>query len=139
MLKKMNIPVKLTGDLTKEHWDEAMPFEVYAKRVAAGICASGYRGLMIPGMNPQGLQLFVVGESYRSRALAIHPDDPRGVIYLLEDSGRPVTADQHFKVDSAITVGALTQGGYTAIYRALDLDNDRYENDRLESATAITI
>lgn len=40
------------------------------------------------GPNQQGAYQFLVGMNDWSRAIALHPEDPRGLVYLLKDNGK---------------------------------------------------
>lgn len=77
---------------------------------------------------------FIVGDFTRSRKLAVHPDDPPGLVYILEDDGGDWTTDsltnfKPVKVVKVVTLGELIGDGYLSVERHLELD--QYQNQRL--------
>ena len=129
----------LTGDLNAETWPEYLDRQTLSFAVieAIGMCDFRVERLGFTMFGDQIVR-FLIGESTWSRKLAIHRNDPVGIVYLLEDDGgswldergniKPIVAVQ------AITLGALVIGKYTGVKNILGSTTHR--NNRLEYPTA---
>jgi len=111
-------------------------FEKRVHQIAAAICNQDYRGHICCGTASNGVAVILIGESYRSRAIGVHSEDPPGVIYILEDNGKVIDMSNPAIAQSAVWLSSLTgRNGYTQIDDMLELD--RHRNYRLENAQAI--
>lgn len=117
---------KLLGDLSLEHWPE-VGFSQYYDEVWRRIHVGSLQARRLPGPNPEGLYLMMVGRSHHSRLIGFHPDDHHGVVYILNDDGSPVDPTWSYGVHSVITISTMLVNPYDR--KTLDLD--RHPNKRL--------
>lgn len=103
--------------------------------IARAISRCDYRGRIYDGVNPQGLRIFLIGEMDWSRAIAVHPEDPAGIVYLLVDDGKEINMTKPVVVAQPIWLGELITSGYVSVYDALEAES--HNNPRLRNARAL--
>jgi|GEM_PF-4875440 len=128
--------LELQGDVEEEVWPSYLPPDSIAQAVMAVIAMFDFVVVRsaCETSDPQIVR-FLVGESNRSRLLAIHLDDPCGIVYLLEDDDSDWEDDldglKPIHATAAMTVKALIQEGRTGIELLLELHS--HQNNRLVS------
>ena len=105
------------------------------RTIARTVGNQDYAGRVYDGTNPQGLRVFLIGESNWSRALAVHPEDAPGVVYMLVDDGTEIDMTQPVRAAKAMWLGDLIATGYTSVQRALD--PAAHQNARLKGGSVI--
>lgn len=136
---RLQFPVCLIGEIRQETWPAYLSDLQYVDAVIGIITTCDFRVVTQCRSYPgDRLVRFVVGESRCSRKLALHLDDPRGVVYILEDDGEAWDKNSVTPPDiepvRAITLGELTRS-YMSVRRHLELD--RYLTYRLAAPSEI--
>jgi hypothetical protein len=126
--------VPLMGDMDRETWPSYLHHEAFMALVINQLRMTGLvaRRLINNSTRDHAWEVLVVGDEGRSRKLALHHNDPKGRLYLLEDNG----GENFFplKPVSAITLQELTSFGAEHAARRLELD--KYPYPRLAKALA---
>lgn len=95
----------------------------------AAICGKDFRSVLLEAPTWEGARVALIGNSWLSRAVLFHPEDPPGLVYLAKDDGRMIDL-VWLEAERAVWLGELLEVGHMSTYDTLDLG--KHENDRLE-------
>jgi hypothetical protein len=126
--------VPLEGHMDRELWPSYLHHEAYVQLVVTQLRMTGLsvRRLINDSHRHTSWEVFVVGDEDRSRKLALHYNDPKGRLYLLEDQGTEFLLP--IKPVSAITLQELTSFG--SEHAALRLQLTQHPYPRLSKQLA---
>lgn len=133
---RLQFPVCLIGEISQETWPAYLSDLQYVDAVIGVIATCDFRVVTQCRSYPgDRLVRFTVGDSRSSRKMALHLDDPRGVVYILEDDGEAWDENSPeppvVEPTKAVTLGELFRDSHPGVRRHLELN--RHSNYRLAS------
>ena len=130
-----NIPTVFGGiDSDKRSTDLSADGDERFHQIAQRLSRCDFRGREFEGADPQGCRIFLIGESGWSRALAVHPKDPPGIVYLLKDDGADIDITKPVEVEKTMWLNELVWNSHVSVWDALE--PGRHRNNRLSDAKA---